>query len=127
MVSVPDFITAVEVVPGEKPLPFAKGKLPSLQEVGYEEQMPVRWHDIDLNRHVTNTRYLQWVLETLPADVLEKQQLQEIDIIFKAESALGDTVLATAGPAEEPGAFLHKLISAETGKELVQSKTKFVS
>src|SRR5690606_41043803 len=46
MVSVPDFITAVEVVPGEEPLPFAKGKLPQLQEATYEAHMPVRWHDI---------------------------------------------------------------------------------
>ena len=125
MVSVPDFITAVEVVPGAEPLPFAKGKLPQLQEAAYEAQMPVRWHDIDLNRHVTNTRYLQWVLESLPADILDKQQLQEIDIIFKAESTLGDTVAARAGIAEESHAFLHTLTSSETGKELVQAKTKF--
>jgi medium-chain acyl-[acyl-carrier-protein] hydrolase len=125
MVSVPDFITAVEVVPGAEPLPFAKGKLQQLQEPLFEQHMPVRWHDIDLNRHVTNTRYLQWVLETLPAEVLEKQQLQEIDIIFKAESTLGDTVLAMAGPTEEANAFLHKLSSTETGKELVQALSKF--
>ncbi|PVY39938.1 acyl-[acyl-carrier-protein] thioesterase [Pontibacter virosus] len=125
LVSVPDFITAIEVVPGHEPLPFAKGKLSSLEHVSYEQQMPVRWHDIDLNRHVTNTRYLQWVLETLPVEVLEKQQLSEIDIIFKAESTLGDTVAATAGPDEEANTFLHKLTSTETGKELVQAKTKF--
>lgn len=125
LVSVPDFITAIEVVPGQEPLPFAKGKLPQLEQVSYEQQMPIRWHDIDLNRHVTNTRYLQWVLETLPVEVLEKQQLQEIDIIFKAESTLADSVVATAGPAEEANAFLHKLTSTESGKELVQAKTKF--
>ncbi|PKV67380.1 acyl-[acyl-carrier-protein] thioesterase [Pontibacter ramchanderi] len=128
MVSVPDFITAVEVVPGAEPLPFAKGKLPQIEKPLYEQHMPVRWHDIDLNRHVTNTRYLQWVLETLPTEVLEKQQLSEIDIIFKAESTLGDTVTASAGPAEEEaGTFLHKLISLASGKELVQAETKFRS
>ncbi|MBD1397281.1 acyl-ACP thioesterase [Pontibacter sp. JH31] len=127
LVSVPDFITAVEVVPGQEPLPFAKGKLPQLEEVRYEQRMPVRWHDIDLNRHVTNTRYLQWVLETLPPEILEKQQLKEIDIIFNAESALGDKVIATAGPTHELDVFLHKLTSSETGKELVQARTKFGS
>ncbi|WP_018476190.1 acyl-[acyl-carrier-protein] thioesterase [Pontibacter roseus] len=125
MVSVPDFITAIEVVPGQEALPFAKGKLPQLEEPKYEEQMPVRWHDIDLNRHVTNTRYLQWVLETLPVEVLEKQQLSEIDIVFKAESTLGDTILAAAGPAEEANSFLHRLSSTESGKELVQARTRW--
>ncbi|MHC2990655.1 acyl-ACP thioesterase [Pontibacter sp. HJ8] len=125
LVSVPDFITAIEVVPGQEPLPFAKGKLPQLLEARYEEHMPVRWHDIDLNRHVTNTRLLQWVLETLPATVPEKQQLKEVDIIFKAESTLGDTVVATAGPADGASTYLHKLTSTETGKELVLAKTNW--
>lgn len=128
LVSVPDFILAVEVVPGREPLPFAKGKLPQLQEAQHEQQMPVRWHDIDLNRHVTNTRYLQWALDTLPLEVLEQKQLQEIDIIFKAESILGDTVVsATAPDTADANAYLHRLTSQESGKELVQAKTTWAS
>ncbi|RDV12548.1 acyl-ACP thioesterase [Pontibacter diazotrophicus] len=123
LVSLPEFITALEVVPTEEPLPFAKGKLPQLQEATYEEQIPVRWHDIDLNRHVTNTRYLQWALDTLPTELLEQKQLREIDIIFRAESVLGDTVISAVAPADEDGVYLHKLSSQETGKELVQAKS----
>ncbi|WP_439880643.1 acyl-[acyl-carrier-protein] thioesterase [Pontibacter sp. MBLB2868] len=123
LVSVPDFIAALEVVPGQEPLPFAKGKLPPLQQVQYKQLMPVRWHDIDLNRHVTNTRYLQWLLDTLPAEVLERQ-LQEADIIFKSESMLGDIVLSEAGESDDSSnAMLHRLTSQDTGKELVQAKT----
>ncbi len=122
MVSVPDFITEIEVEPNQDPLPFAKGKLPQLQEVQCTQQMPVRWHDIDLNRHVTNTRYLQWILDTLPTETLEKQ-LREIDIIYKAESILGDTVVSEAGKGETETILLHKLTSQETGKELVQVRT----
>ena len=124
LVSVPDFIMAVEVVPGQEPLPFAKGKLPQLQKAEHEQQVPVRWHDIDLNRHVTNTRYLQWVLDTLPLEVLEQKQLQELDIIFKAESVLGDTVASAVSAAEGAAeVYLHRLTSQESGKELVQAKT----
>ena len=122
MVSVPDFITDIKVVPDKEPLPFAKGKLPQLQELQFTQQMPVRWHDIDLNRHVTNTRYLQWILDTLPTEILEKQ-LKEVDIIYKAESILGDTVISEAGKGESETILLHKLTSQETGKELVQAKT----
>ncbi|MBB6609770.1 acyl-ACP thioesterase [Pontibacter sp. Tf4] len=122
LVSVPEFITDIEVAPNQEPLPFAKGKLPQLQEPVYTQQMPVRWHDIDLNRHVTNTRYLQWILDTLPTNILEKQ-LKEIDVIYKAESVLGDTVISEAGTTEEQTIVLHKLTSQQTGKELVQAKT----
>ena len=127
LVSLPEFITELEVVPTQEPLPFAKGKLPIVHEAIYEQQTPVRWHDIDLNRHVTNTRYLQWVLDTMPLEVLEQKQLREVDIIFRAESLLGDTVVAAVAPAEAPDAYLHKLSSQETGKELVQALTKWRS
>ncbi|WP_162056076.1 acyl-[acyl-carrier-protein] thioesterase [Pontibacter pamirensis] len=123
LVTLPEFITALEVVPTEEPLPFAKGKLPQMQEATYEEQIPVRWHDIDLNRHVTNTRYLQWALDTLPTELLEQKQLREMDIIFRAESILGDTVISAVAPADEESVYLHKLSSQETGKELVQARS----
>jgi acyl-ACP thioesterase len=123
MTSVPDFITAVEIAPGQEPLPFAKGKLPALGEVVYQQQMPVRWHDIDLNRHVNNTRYLQWALEALPIEIPDQHTLQQVDIIFRAESTLGDTVISEAAPGAEEGSFVHRLTSTETGKELVQAKT----
>jgi len=125
LVSLPELITSLEVEPTEPPLPFAKGKLPPMPEAIYEQQTPVRWHDIDLNRHVTNTRYLQWALDTLPLEVLEQQQLQEVDIIFRAETGLGDTVLAAAAPAEEPDTYLHQLSSQQSGKELVQAQTRW--
>lgn len=124
LVSVPDFIMAVEVVPGSEPLPFAKGKLAQLQAAQHEQQILVRWHDIDLNRHVTNTRYLQWALDTLPLELLEQNQLQQLDIIFKSESILGDTVTSAAAPTTEgENVYLHQLTSQATGKELVQAQT----
>jgi medium-chain acyl-[acyl-carrier-protein] hydrolase len=122
MVSVPDFIKAVETSPGQEPLPFAKGKLPQLNTASYKQEIPVRWHDIDMNQHVTNTRYLQWVLDVLPLEVLEKE-LRSIDIIFKAESLLGDTVLAEAGVGDKPEMFLHKLTNLKSDKELIQAVT----
>jgi medium-chain acyl-[acyl-carrier-protein] hydrolase len=125
LVSVPEFIMEVEIVPGQEPLPFAKGKLPQLKQASYQQNIPVRWHDIDLNRHVTNTRYLQWMLDTLPQHILEKQ-LKEVDIIFKSESILGDTVLSEAVFSEQESIFLHKLSNQDTGKELVQAKTTWM-
>ena len=127
MVAVPDFIMAHEITPDHPPLPFAKGKLPVLEKAAYEEKMPVRCHDIDLNRHVTNTRYVAWVLEALPVALHEQKHLQELDIIYRTESLLGDTVLSFAGKASEENIFLHKLTSQQTGKELVQAQTKWGS
>lgn len=124
LTSVPDFVTALELAPGYEPLPFAKGKLPPLTNVQHELQAEARWHDIDLNKHVNNTRYLQWALDTLPAELLEQKHLSEVDIIFRSESVLGDVITAVAGQAEgSENTYLHKLTSNSTAKELVQAKT----
>lgn len=124
LTTVPDFVMALELASGYEPLPFAKGKLPALTEVQHELQTEARWHDIDLNKHVTNTRYLQWALDTLPAAWLETKQLSEVDIIFKAESTLGDVVTAVAGIAiASTDTYLHKLTSGTMAKELALAKT----
>ncbi|WP_187262195.1 acyl-[acyl-carrier-protein] thioesterase [Pontibacter beigongshangensis] len=125
MVAVPDFITAVALAPGREPLPFAKGKLSALAEPVYKQQTTVRWHHIDLNRHVNNTWYLRWALAVLPQELLEQGHLRETDIIFKAESTLGNTIAALAAPANEQHHFLHSLTGLESGKELVQASTKW--
>lgn len=125
MVAVPEFILKHEIAPTYEPLPFAKGKLPALTEIKYEAEMPVRWHDIDLNRHVTNNRYVAWVLEALPNSMLETKKLQQLDIIYRAESLLDDTVLSTCGYAHQEDMYLHRLSSKATGKELVQAQTKW--
>ena len=72
--------------------------------------MSVRRHDIDLNSHVVNNRHLQWILDTLPAETLEKH-LREVDVIYKAESVLGDTVLSEAGILEAESILLHEVSS----------------
>ncbi len=125
MVAVPDFITAVAVAPGRASLPFAKGKLPVLAEVAYEQHTTVRWHHTDLNRHVNNTWYLRWALASLPVELLEQAYLRELDIIFRAESTLNDTVVAAASPAFESNTYLHRLYNQLTGKELVQAKSNW--
>ena len=124
LTTVPDFVMALELAPGYEPLPFAKGKLPALANVAFEIQADVRWHDIDLNKHINNTRYLQWALETLPVELLEENQLKEIDIVFRSEATLGDTITAVAGKmTAHDNIFIHKLSSTTTNKELVQART----
>ena len=35
------------------------------------------YSDIDLNKHMNNARYLEWVMDLLPQNVLEKNILLE--------------------------------------------------
>lgn len=75
----------------------------------------VRKTDLDLNKHVNNVRYVEWVLSCLPED----SQISEIDIKFLAESVLGDTDVAEMQPNGE-GGFHHQI--RRTADEKVLAK-----
>ncbi len=59
-----------------------------------EELQPVvrdvLFSDIDTNRHVNNTNYLKWLLDSYPVEFLETHRLTGIDLNFTQQARLGD-------------------------------------
>lgn len=90
-------------------------------EVVRVTRFPVRLSDLDLNRHVNNVKYLEWVLETL-TDQGTAVRPKSFDIQFKAESKYGDVVVAQKlfypdNPGED--VTLHRILRETDNKELV--------
>lgn len=52
----------------------------------------VRNSDIDMNDHVNNTRYAQWILDAMPIEWHKRYRLEDYQINFLAEAKLGDAV-----------------------------------
>nr|BFD60067.1 thioesterase [Bdellovibrio sp. CKG001]BFD63473.1 thioesterase [Bdellovibrio sp. HM001] len=52
----------------------------------------VRNSDLDINQHVNNTKYAQWILDAVPYDLHRKLQLNSYSVNFLAETHLGDEV-----------------------------------
>ena len=52
----------------------------------------VKRKDIDINKHVHNTYYLDFAYEALPEEVYEKDNLDNIEILYKKEIKLGETI-----------------------------------
>lgn len=52
--------------------------------------------DLDSNRHVNNTRYVQWALDTLPAHFTDTMQVHRIRVDYKKETTLGQKILSLA-------------------------------
>ncbi len=56
-------------------------------------QFQVRNSDIDLNQHVNNTKYAQWILDAIPIDILKNSGLLEsYEVNFLAETKSGDVI-----------------------------------
>ena len=48
--------------------------------------------DIDLNRHVTSTRYIDWMVDTLPLDFLLGNYPAKLSINYLKETMLSDSI-----------------------------------
>lgn len=58
--------------------------------------------DIDLNGHVNNVHYIEWLVEALPADA---GCIADFEIAFKSETLSGESVRAEASETE-PGVWM---------------------
>ncbi len=67
-----------------------KVKLPDSMELA--NTLYVRNSDLDMNNHVNNTKYSQWILDTIHIDYHHNFLVSEFDINFLSECRLGDTI-----------------------------------
>lgn len=62
------------------------------EEEDFSLDFHIRYLDIDLNKHVSNIKYIEWVLETVPADIALKYKMKRIKIKFEKEITYGHNV-----------------------------------
>ncbi|MFY0652735.1 MAG: acyl-ACP thioesterase [Cyclobacteriaceae bacterium] len=84
----------------------------------------ISWFDLDVNAHVNNIKYFQWILDSLGSKVLEKLTCKTLDITFKSEAGADDKIISQSYSTGE-NSFAHRIISETTGKVLVLARTTF--
>nr|XP_016445240.1 PREDICTED: palmitoyl-acyl carrier protein thioesterase, chloroplastic-like [Nicotiana tabacum] len=68
-----------------------------------------RWSDMDANQHVNNVKYIGWILESVPINVLEEYNLMSLTLEYRRECRLSNVLqsmtsmreIATAAAASE--------------------------
>ncbi len=99
------------------------GTLPALEQSEHELQLPVLRGDLDINRHVNNTVYAGWALETIPEEVDSSCRLASIEIGFRAEALYGDGIVARTAKTESDLCYLHSIENCKDGRELARLRT----
>ena len=64
----------------------------AIDSASYIEEFKVNRYDVDMNQHVSNIRYLQWVIDTIPDEIIDNKFLHTIDGRFIAEAQFGDEI-----------------------------------
>jgi acyl-ACP thioesterase len=105
------------------PLPMPDlGRLTDPPAVDWSTVFPVRRSEEDLNRHATNSAYVDWVLETVPDAFCEERFATDLELVFRASALRGEKVRCEAG-AEGSDRVLHRLTRDSDGSVLVQARS----
>lgn len=100
--------------------------LPLCEKPEYELSLPVLRGDLDLNRHVNNTVYAGWALETIPEEIDSSCRLAGIEIGFRAEALYGDAIVASSEKAAGEGCYIHCIRNCSDNRELARLRTRWL-
>jgi acyl-ACP thioesterase len=90
----------------EHVLPVRSDKIPKVDEPTSEKEIPVRRSDLDMNKHVNNARYIEWMSESL--NVGQVARTNKVDILFLREAVYND-IITSQVKATEQTSTLHQL------------------
>jgi len=98
-------------------------KLDAVQE-GEAFSLRSTYFDLDLNKHVTSSRYLDWMMDTLPVDFLRENYPKRVSINYMKETGPGTAIRITR--SESPGGtFLFEGVQEENGKTAFRGRIAF--
>ena len=98
-------------------------KVPQLGDGQQAGTYRVHFSDIDVNRHVNATRYLQWIVDSHSQAHLEAFELASVDLSFLAEALPGDEVAVFSELRE--GSELCAVRRCGDGKELCRAELRW--
>jgi acyl-CoA thioesterase FadM len=125
MVPLPDFIR--DGYPQDNPpcRPFETRTLPRLREEAAGVRIRTRRADLDINGHVNNGHYLQWLLECMPCD--RQNELRAMDISFRAECFADTEIVSARGALTGEHTVLHCIRTADDAKELCRARSRWAA
>ena len=120
---------ARQLNPVERPhvVVHSLGKLTPLKTPQIEKRFSVRYRDLDINQHVNNVSYIEWLLECSPGIADSDRFLSELEVNFLGEAFHGDKVMARCCHQEENGMQIaHDVLRETDGRELIRARTSWV-
>ncbi|OFI05371.1 acyl-ACP thioesterase [Clostridium acetireducens DSM 10703] len=102
-------------------------KINSPIRIDAEKYFNVRYSDIDVNKHVNNVKYVNWVIESIPIDLIKDYKLKSIKVAYRKETTYGEKikVITEINNKEKELICLHEILDSNN-KSLTLAETKWV-
>jgi acyl-ACP thioesterase len=85
--------------------------------------VPVRIADLDINDHVNNLHYVEWIVESVPEEVWRETTPAEIQVEFKRAVRHGETVRIDT--FETGDAYAHRVSTSGAPGDVVLARTRW--
>jgi acyl-ACP thioesterase len=83
----------------------------------------IDYSDLDRNRHVNNTRYMDYAMDSIGTDYLNTHEVKQIEVNYVNETRSGETIIVSKGSSDsEDGVFYIEGTIAEDGRTAFKSK-----
>lgn len=126
----PDFIRALDLPDRPDPLPTPPEPLEPPSHFDHERRFRVRYSDLDLNAHVNNARYVEWIAESVPDEVLHDYQMTALQLQYRAETRYGTFVRSGSrrhddGKNGEALTYTHQLTRGDDETPVALARTRW--
>ena len=98
-------------------------KIEAIDSARYKKSFLVHRYDMDSNKHVNNLRYLQWLIETIPNEIVDKYFLHSIDGRFVGEAQYGHTVESLTDNGTDTLNFIHTIKDLDSNQVCSTART----
>ena len=78
-----------------------------------ERALEVRHSDIDVNGHVNNVRYFEWVLDSLPSQRLTGRRVVGLEASYLSEALLGQTAVVRSADGPSGSESRHTIVGPD--------------
>lgn len=85
------------------------------------KEYKVDYNDVDLNRHVNNATYIEWVLGCYPMDFYSNYAVKTMEINFLAEAVYSDVIDIKSLKMEDNN-HIHLVSRREDGRDICKMK-----
>ena len=85
----------------------------------------VKYSDIDMNGHVNNVRYFDWIADVYSQEHYSEMSVGKLDVNFLSDAVLGDAYKVNMA-SKGGGVYLNNVIRESDQKELVRTRIHWV-
>ena len=112
-VRIAPFVERLRPIEGNHIMTERLDKLPALSDPVYEKRFVVRYSDLDINQHVNNVKFVEWIVESVPSATLNAWVASEVEINFLAEAFHEDRILAVCSPQDPDHTIFHHSLTRQ--------------